>query len=265
MSERLDAYLVACGLATSREKAKESLAAGYVSVNGKTVTKPSYAVKPEDEVQCAAPAEKYVGRGGYKLEKALEGLSVEGVTALDIGASTGGFTDCLLQHGAAKVYATDVGTDQLHGRLRADARVVSLENTDARDTAKLAQTVPLGSIGMMCMDVSFISITAVLEGLIPFLTADAHIVCLIKPQFEAGRAAVGKNGVVKDKKAHERVLNTLCAYFVSLGLTVRRLIPSPIRGRMGNIEYLAVLSNKEGENVFDPLQAVEQAFSARLL
>lgn len=240
---RLDAALVARGLAVSRERAKEQILAGEVLVNGVVVRKASAAVKIKDSLRCEGEAPRYVGRGGFKLEKALAvgGYSLQGVCALDIGASTGGFTDCMLQNGARLVYAVDVGHGQLHPKLLEDTRVRNLEGTDIRDTVRLKESIPLSSMDFCSIDVSFISVAKVFGSIIPFLKPGADIVCLIKPQFEAGREAVGKKGIVKDKKAHCRVIDSLCAYFQAQGCIVRGLTFSPVPGGDGNIEYLALL------------------------
>lgn len=260
--ERLDAYLVAIGAAGGREKAKEIIEAGYVSVNGATVTKASRRIAPTDAVTCAAPAQKYVGRGGYKLEKAIEaaGLSLTDAVAMDVGASTGGFTDCMLQNGAARVYAVDVGHDQLHPTLRDDRRVVNLEGTDIRSQA-LSDAVSAGSITFCSVDVSFVSLSHVLPAILPYLAQDATLVCLIKPQFEAGKSAIGKHGVVKDKKIHARVLSQQLCLFAEQGLAPVWLGHSPITGGEGNIEYLAVLRRGASAPVWDPTAVVQAAFT----
>lgn len=260
---RLDAYLVTAGHAGGREKAKELLAAGYVSVNGATVTKASRRVTDTDVVACSAPRPRYVGRGGYKLERAITaaGLSLTGLIAMDVGASTGGFTDCMLQQGAARVYAVDVGHDQLHESLRQDPRVTVLEGTDIRSQA-LADAVPGGSIDFCSVDVSFVSLAHVLPAILPYLGADATLVCLIKPQFEAGKAAIGKHGVVKDRKVHARVLADQLALFAAHGLVPVWMGHSPITGGEGNIEYLAVLRRGESPApVIDPVALTQAAFT----
>lgn len=258
--ERLDAYLVTAGYASGREKAKELLGSGQVLVNGKAVTKASYRIGPADTVICEAPAPKYVGRGGLKLEKAIQvaGLALTGLTAMDVGASTGGFTDCMLQFGAAHVYAVDVGHDQLHPSLRQDSRVTVLEGTDVRSEA-LAQTVPAGSVDFCSVDVSFVPLSRVLPSILPYLAEEVTLVCLIKPQFEAGKAAIGKHGVVKDKKVHQRVLAEQLTLFTELGLTSLWLGHSPITGGEGNIEYLAVL-RRGIPSVVDVTAVVQTAF-----
>ncbi|MBQ7089394.1 MAG: TlyA family RNA methyltransferase [Clostridia bacterium] len=259
--ERLDAYLVAIGAAGGREKAKEIIEASFVTVNGVTVTKASRRIAPTDKVVCAAPAQKYVGRGGYKLERAIEaaGLRLTDAVAMDVGASTGGFTDCMLQNGAARVYAVDVGHDQLHPTLRSDPRVVALEGTDVR-SATLAAAVAAESIAFCSVDVSFVSLSHVLPAILPYLAADAVLVCLIKPQFEAGKAAVGKRGVVKDRKVHVRVLAEQLCLFASHNLAPLWLGHSPITGGEGNIEYLAVLRRGVEAPVWDPAAIAQTAF-----
>ncbi len=262
-SGRLDVYLVSAGYASGREKAKELLAAGYVTVNGQMTDKPSRRVSAADAVVCAAPAPRYVGRGGFKLEKALDmiSLSLEGAVAMDVGASTGGFTDCMLQHGAAHVYAVDVGHDQLHPRLREERRVTVLEGTDVRSEA-LAAAVAAASVDVCSVDVSFVSLEVVLPAILPYLKENATLICLIKPQFEAGRGAATKRGVVKDKKVHLRVLSTLLAAFASHGLAPQALSHSPITGGEGNIEYLAVLTRSAAVPMVDAAAVVEAAFAA---
>ena len=260
--DRLDAYLVATGVASGREKAKELIDAGYVAVNGATVTKAARRVTPADRVVCAAPAQKYVGRGGYKLEQAIRaaGLSLTDAVAMDVGASTGGFTDCMLQCGAAKVYAVDVGHDQLHPTLRRHPNVVVLEGTDVRSEA-LSAAVAEGSVTFCSVDVSFVSLSHVLPAILPYLSQEATLVCLIKPQFEAGKAAIGKHGVVKDRKVHARVLAQQLCLFAQQGLSPVWLGHSPITGGEGNIEYLAVLRRGVQAPVWDPATVVSTAFS----
>lgn len=261
--ERLDTYLVASGYAGGREKAKELIEAGYVTVNGAVITKASRRLTPTDAVVCSAPAQKYVGRGGYKLEQAIfaASLDLSGAVAMDVGASTGGFTDCMLQNGAVRVYAVDVGHDQLHSTLRADARVVNLEGTDIRSQV-LADAVAAGSVTFCSVDVSFVSLSYVLPSILPYLAQDATLVCLIKPQFEAGKAAIGKHGVVKDRKVHVRVLADQLTLFHQHGLTPVWLGHSPITGGEGNIEYLAVLRRDvTAAPVWDPTAIVQTAFA----
>ena len=257
-TKRLDALLVERGFVSGRERARELIQSGRVQADGRTVTKPSARVSSGAEIACDTSGINYVGRGGLKLEKALDmgGVSLEGLIALDMGASTGGFTDCMLRRGAARVYAVDVGHGQLHPSLAADPRVVNLEGTDGRDLDRLSESIPKKSVHFASIDVSFISIKAILPGLLPFLREDARLGVLIKPQFEAGRSAVGKNGVVKDPRAHRQVLRELCGFFVEQGCRVDRLTYSPITGGSaagaartgGNIEYLAVLKRTPRPN-----------------
>ncbi len=260
---RLDTWLVHNGYAGGREKAKELIAADYVTVDGRPIKKASFCVTPAMTVVCTAPAQKYVGRGGYKLEKvlALDGISVDGAVCMDVGASTGGFTDCMLQNGAAHVFAVDVGHDQLHPSLRADARVTVLEGTDVRSDA-LKETVSAGSVNFCSVDVSFVSLTHILPSVLPYLAKDATLVCLIKPQFEAGVADVGKRGVVKDRRVHIRVLQQMLVLFDSLHLSVAHLTYSPITGGEGNIEYLAVLGGSAAPTVTDVAVVVDEARAA---
>lgn len=237
---RLDAYLVAHGYAGGREKAKELLLTGAVTVNGKAALKPSFPVRDGDDVVCAAPKPRYVGRGGYKLEKALSygDIDVSDCVCMDIGASTGGFTDCLLQNGAKRVFAVDVGHGQLHPSLLTDTRVTSLENTDIRSDA-LRDVIPVASVDFACVDVSFVSLRVVLPYILPYLRDNARLVCLIKPQFEAGRSAIGKNGIVKDVTVHKSILREMTAFFAAEVGAVEWITWSPITGGEGNIEYLA--------------------------
>lgn len=241
-TRRLDAALVERGLAGSREKAKELIAAGQVKVNGKTAVKPAQPVTAADTLTCEAGGQRYVGRGGYKLEKALavSGRSPRGLTALDVGASTGGFTDCLLQNGAARVLAVDVGHGQLHASLRRDPRVVCLEGIDIRNFEEIQPFLSENPVLFCTIDVSFISVKRILPAVLACLKDGTTLVCLIKPQFEAGRQAVGKNGVVRDARAHCRVLREVCVFFVQHHCRLENLDYSPITGGEGNIEYLTV-------------------------
>jgi 23S rRNA (cytidine1920-2'-O)/16S rRNA (cytidine1409-2'-O)-methyltransferase len=239
---RLDQALVERGLCESREKAKRAIMAGRVRINRQTARKPSDLVQPHDQLALEA-GDKYVSRGGYKLEHALRHfqLEVDGLVALDLGASTGGFTDCLLQRGARVVYAVDVGYGQIDYRLRTDARVRLLERTNARYLTELPEPVDIAVV-----DVSFISLTKVLEavsgllrdGSAPLTTGGGDIVALIKPQFEARRKEVGRGGVVRDRETHARVIGRVARWAVTHGLRVRGLTPSPILGGEGNREFL---------------------------
>ncbi len=258
---RLDAVLVQQGLAPSRERAKMLIRNGQISVNGTVCTKPAFGVADTDAVTMEGSDIPFVGRGGLKLEYAVTQmhLSLDGLTCLDIGASTGGFTDCMLQHGAAKVYAIDVGHGQLVQKLREDSRVVNWEGTDVRHIApeQLEQPADFFSI-----DVSFISLHHVLPYVLPLLKAEAGGVILIKPQFEAGRENIGKNGLVQSKRVHVQVLGNILALLASLGLTVQLLCPSPIQGGSGNVEYLAAVRKGSAEGILPDIAAVvQQAFA----
>lgn len=242
-ARRLDAVLVEKGIAGAREKAKELIAAGHVRVNGRPALKPAQPVAPGDSVTCDADRPRYVGRGGLKLEKALavSGCSPRGKIAMDVGASTGGFTDCLLQNGAEKVFAVDVGHNQLHASLRTDPRVVSLEGIDIRKSEKIRTFIAERSVLFCTIDVSFISVKAIFPAVLSSLADGAVLVCLIKPQFEAGRQDVGKKGVVRDPAVHRRVLRDMCSFFSQQHCRIVCLDFSPVTGGDGNIEYLAVL------------------------
>ena len=264
MSEamRLDAALVARGLCGGRDKAKALITGGFVSINGKIVTKASASVLDNDDVVCTV-RERFVGRGGEKLLKVIESmpLSVTDFCCADIGASTGGFTDCLLQHGAEKVYAIDVGHDQLAATLREDPRVVCMEGTDIRHTDAIAQQISAHSLDLCTADVSFISLTAVWDSMAALLKPDGMAVCLIKPQFEAGRSALSKRGVVKHEKDHIRVLQTLLCFWQERGYGIRYWSPSPILGGEGNIEYVAVLAKGATATTLSPDELVKIAFT----
>ena len=237
---RLDAALVARALAPSRERAKEYIKDGRVTVEGRVAKKPAQLVAADEDITCDAP-DQFVGRGGYKLEKALtvRGYDLADKIALDVGASTGGFTERLLLAGAKTVFALDVGHGQLHARLACDPRVVNLEGTDIRSDIARAAIAP-ASVEFCSVDVSFISLRQVLPSLPVFLKPGADVVCLIKPQFEVGRAAVGKGGIVKDKTARQAALCDLMPAFAEAHLCVEQLLLSPITGGDGNVEYLAL-------------------------
>ena len=237
---RLDTELVSRSLAKSRTSAQGLIKDGIVCVNGSKVQKPSFEVTSADEIVIKGDLPKYVGRGGIKLEKALTdfGIALNGCTCIDIGASTGGFTDCMLQNGAALVYAVDVGSNQLDEKLRADKRVVSLENTDIRTAEdKIPQKADFITI-----DVSFISLKLVLPPAKNLLKPTGSIVALIKPQFEVGKGGLGKHGVVKDESLRKRATEEIKQFSADLGFTVNGVITSPITGGEGNIEYLIHLS-----------------------
>jgi 23S rRNA (cytidine1920-2'-O)/16S rRNA (cytidine1409-2'-O)-methyltransferase len=241
---RLDQALVQLGLCPSRETAKRAILAGEVRVRGQVARKPSDAVKPADPITLAAP-QKYVSRGGFKLEHALLRfrLDARDVTAIDIGASTGGFTDCLLQSGAAKVYAVDVGRGQLAWKLRQDPRVIVMEKTNARTlTPKLFEPSFAGA-GLIVADCSFISLTKILPAAVALLRPSGKIVALVKPQFEAGKAEADKGaGVIRDAAIHARVLRELKAFVTAqTPMAWRGEAQSPLLGPAGNKEFLILL------------------------
>lgn len=240
MKERLDVLLVKRNLAASREKAKAIIMSGNVYVEGQKEDKAGSVFPEEAQIEVRGHTLPYVSRGGLKLEKALKNfaVSVEGKTCTDVGSSTGGFTDCMLQNGAKKVFAIDVGRGQLDWKLRQDARVVCMEKTNIRYVTPedIGEPVQFSSI-----DVSFISLTKVLKPIRDYLTEDGEIVALIKPQFEAGRDKVGKKGVVRELATHLEVIRLVTDYAMSIGFSVLDLEFSPIRGPEGNIEYLVHL------------------------
>ena len=257
---RLDSELVLRGIARSRERAKEMIKSGCVTVNGRTARKPSDEVTGEDEI-VSSRQEMYVGRGALKLEKALDsfGIDVNGKACLDIGASTGGFTDLLLQRGAERVAAVDVGHGQLAEQLRNDSRVVNMEGTDIRN-------VTAGDIGgradIISVDVSFISLRLVLPKVSELLAENGTAAVLIKPQFEAGKIDVGKNGIVKDRRVHLRVLTELDSFIRSMGMVPERYAYSPVKGGSGNIEYLVKITHGPAQSEpCDLKMIVENAFS----
>ncbi len=242
MSEksRLDLMLVERGLAPSREKAKALITAGAVSVDGAVRTKAGFLISDQSVLTLLFQPNRYVSRGGLKLEKMLQKhqLDLTDRVGLDIGASSGGFTDCMLWFHAKKVYAVDVGYDQLDPKLRSDPRVVNMERTNVRNLTRAAFDDPLT---FASVDVSFISLTLVLPTLYDLLEAEGEAVCLIKPQFEAGRGKVGKNGVVKDPAVHAEVIERMVQTAVEIGFFVSDLDYSPIKGPEGNLEYLLYL------------------------
>jgi 23S rRNA (cytidine1920-2'-O)/16S rRNA (cytidine1409-2'-O)-methyltransferase len=235
---RLDVLLVQRGLFPSREAARRAIMAGLVRRNGEVVDKPGTQVAVDEVFDVAAPEHEYVSRGGLKLKRAIDefGLDLQGQVVIDVGASTGGFTDCALQHGAALVYAVDVGYGQLAWKLRTDPRVVVMERTNFRhvDPSAFAPKP-----GVAVMDVSFISTRLLLPKLRETLTSPGTVISLVKPQFEAGREHVGKGGIVRDPSVHIQVLVGLLEFVYELGMTCRGLTYSPIVGGDGNIEYLA--------------------------
>jgi 23S rRNA (cytidine1920-2'-O)/16S rRNA (cytidine1409-2'-O)-methyltransferase len=234
---RLDALLVERGLAASRERARALIMAGQVQAGPTTPLKPGTFVAPDIDLRLVRPDHPYVGRGGLKLAHALDtfGIAVEGRDALDIGASTGGFTDVLLQRGVRHVVALDVGHGQLDWRLRNDPRVLVLEGVNAR-VLTLDQLPHL--VDLVTIDLSFISLRLVLPVVPPVLRPGADVIALVKPQFEAGRAEVGRGGIVQDQAVHERVIADVSAAAAAIGLAPRGMTPSPITGATGNQEYL---------------------------
>jgi len=260
MKTRLDVLLVDRGLAESRERAKALIMSGNVFIDGNRAEKPGMPVASEAPVEIRGELD-YVSRGGQKLEKALKqfGVLPEGKVCIDCGASTGGFTDCLLKNGARLVYAVDVGYGQLAWSIRSDARVVTMERTNIRNvTAGMLEIRP----GLAVIDVSFISLALVLPVVRGLLTEDGEALCLIKPQFEAGRGQVGKNGVVRDQKTHIAVLKTFIENAGKSGFHVKGLTFSPVKGPKGNIEYLGWLSHQSGNEVIDIDAIVSQSHSS---
>lgn len=239
---RLDRLLVERGLASARERARALILAGQVLVNGAPVDKAGALVPAGARITLKAPELPYVSRGGLKLAAALEhfGLEVRGVVALDVGASTGGFTDCLLQHGAARVYDVDVGYGQLAWRLRQDPRVVVLERTNIRHLPR--EAIP-EAVDLAVVDVSFISLKLVLPQVLAFLRPGGAILALVKPQFEVGRGQVGKGGVVREPRLQLQAVAEIQSFAQGLGLTVVGVMPSPILGPKGNQEYLLWLQS----------------------
>lgn len=240
MKERLDILLVNRGLAESREKAKAIVMSGIVYVDGQKEDKAGAMFDADADVAVRGTGLKYVSRGGLKLEKAVEtfAVSLENRICMDVGASTGGFTDCMLQNGAKKIYAVDVGHGQLAWKLRQDERVVVMEKTNIRYLTP--EQVP-EAIDFSSIDVSFISLKKVLLPVRELLNPQGQVVCLIKPQFEAGREKVGKKGVVRDPAVHTEVIETVFQYAASIGFAIQGLTFSPVKGPEGNIEYLAYL------------------------
>lgn len=265
MKERLDVMLVKRNLADSREKAKAIIMSGIVYVEGQKEDKAGTTFSEEVNIEVRGKTMPYVSRGGYKLEKAMAqfDLDLTDKVCSDVGSSTGGFTDCMLQNGARKVFAIDVGTNQLAWKLRIDERVVCMEKTNIRYVTPedLGEAVAFSSI-----DVSFISLTKVLEPIRNYLTEQGEIVALIKPQFEAGREKVGKKGVVREIETHYEVVEMVFSYALSIGFEILNFEYSPIKGPEGNIEYLVHLRKSEKIGTMEELtvdysSVVEGAFS----
>lgn len=254
---RLDQWLFEHGYCESRTLAQRYIQAGQVFVNGQLVDKPATKIKDDDQVNVKA-LPRYVSRGGEKLEGALKtfDVSTNDKVCLDVGASTGGFTDCLLQHGATKVYAVDVGKHQLHPKLRADDRVIVLEELNARE---LNPTHVPELVQVVTADVSFISLSKILPAVVPLMSDDANVITLVKPQFEAGKDRVGRGGVVKDPEVHLDVLLQVSKEAEALGLFTVDATFSPIKGPAGNIEFLFHLCKRPPEASPDFATIVQQA------
>lgn len=235
---RLDLYLVENKYFESRSKASDAIKMGAIKVDSKIVTKSSFEVSEESKVLVEFETAKYVSRGGYKLEGAINAFDVDfkDKIILDIGSSTGGFTDCALQAGARLVYSVDVGTNQMHPSLRMDPRVKLFENTNILDFNSDT------SFDYLVMDVSFVSIKHVIPGIIKFITDNNSLICLIKPQFEAGKMI--NKGVIKDKSLHNRILEDVSKYLNENGLYINKIAPSPIKGGSGNIEFISQISRR---------------------
>lgn len=253
--ERLDVLLVNRGLAETRSKAQAIIMSGEVYVGGQKADKPGMSYEDTVEIEVRGHACPYVSRGGLKLEKALRDFGVDptGYVCSDSGASTGGFTDCLLQQGAAKVFAIDVGYGQLAWKIRQDPRVVCMERTNIRYVTPEDLGEPLD---LSVVDVSFISLKIVLPAIQKLLKPTGQVLCLIKPQFEAGKEKVGKKGVVRDAAVHQEVLEHFVALASELGFTIRNLTYSPVKGPEGNIEFLGHLSMEAGEERVPDLAAL---------
>ena len=260
---RLDQYLCQNGLVQSRERAKALIMSGIVFVNEQKVDKAGEMIAPDAKVEVRGHDIGYVSRGGLKLEKAMQVFPMrpDGKVCMDIGASTGGFTDCMLQNGAVKVYAVDVGYGQLAWSLRTDARVINMERTNIRNVKPEDLTEP---VAFFSVDVSFISLKHIFPVADAICTPDAVGVCLVKPQFEAGREKVGKKGVVRDPAVHLEVLEHFLEHAKESRFTVLGLTYSPIRGPEGNIEYLGYLSRAEEEPPVHDLKALVEASHAAL-
>ena len=258
MKERLDVILVNNGLASSRDNAKRTIMAGLVTVDGIVETKSGQKFDVDSEFKVKDKLLKYVSRGGLKLEKAIQSFNIKlnGCCAVDMGASTGGFTDCMLMNGALKVYALDVGYGQLDYKLRVDPRVINMEKTNIRylDTTLIEEPIDFISI-----DVSFISLRHMFPVASKILKDTGAVVCLIKPQFEAGREQVGKKGIVRDSKVHVEVIENVIGYASDNGLYPHGLDYSPVKGTKGNIEYLLYLRKTESSEKISPQEVVNIA------
>lgn len=261
--KRLDLAVFELGFADSRERAKALIMAGQVYLNGQKELKAGANVKPDDKIEVRGEKMPFVSRGGYKLDKAMKsfGITLDGKICMDVGASTGGFTDCMLMNGASKVYSIDVGYGQLAWKLRSDERVVNLERTNFRYVTR--EQVP-DEIDFSSVDVSFISLKLILPVLYTLLKADGEAVCLVKPQFEAGREKIGKKGVVRDKAIHLEVINNCISYARENGFSIKGLDFSPVKGPEGNIEYLLYISKVQADAEFTAPDEVVTASHAEL-
>lgn len=260
--KRLDVALFDLGLTESRERARAVIMAGQVYVNGQKALKAGTAIKDDDKIEVRGEKMPFVSRGGYKLQKAVEvfGLDLSEKICMDIGASTGGFTDCMLSHGAKKVYSIDVGYGQLAWKLRSDERVVNLERTNFRYVTREQVT---DEIDFSSVDVSFISLKLILPNMYSLLSDNGEAVCLVKPQFEAGREKVGKKGVVRDKAVHREVIENCLGYARENGFSIKGLDFSPVKGPEGNIEYLMYITKTEQEDTqVDAAATVEMSHSS---
>lgn len=257
---RLDLRLTELGLAPSREHARKLIKNSNVSVNSVVRTKPAYDTAESDIIKVTGDVCPYVGRGGLKIEKAADefDISFEGLVCLDIGASTGGFTDFMLKNGAKKVYALDVGHSQLHESLAADPRVVNMEKTNIRTTDITSFE---DTIDFISTDVSFISLKLVIPKIYELLVDDGECIVLVKPQFEAGKSNIGKNGIVNDKKVHKKVLSEVTGFAADTGFYINGICVSPVRGGSGNAEYLmfmkktTIIDSKISYNINDLVEA----------
>lgn len=265
MKERLDKYLTDLGYFETKSKAAAAILAGHVKINDEYITKAGFQINPAKEYEIVVKSMPYVSRGGFKLKKALDTfpVQIEGRICLDAGASTGGFTDCLLQNGAKFVYAADVGYGQLDWKIRSDARVKPIERTNLKNCAFTdiyAENEPIADL--LVSDMSFISLTKVLPNLKTLLNPNFHeMILLIKPQFEAGKEKVEKGGVVRDKKVHQEVIQNVINCAKNLGYKVNDLTYSAIKGPSGNIEYLIWISTQQGEEIeFNIETVVNTAF-----
>ncbi len=265
MKERLDKYLTDLGYFDSKSKAASAILAGHVKINDEYITKAGFQINPSKEYDIEVKSMPFVSRGGFKLKKALDTfpVKVNGRICLDAGASTGGFTDCLLQNGAKFVYAADVGYGQLDWKIRSDKRVKTIEKTNLKICSFediYSENEPVADL--LVSDLSFISLTKVLENLKKLLSPDFHeMICLIKPQFEAGKEKVEKGGVVKDKKVHAEVIENVINFAKNLGYTINGLTFSSIKGPSGNIEYLVWLStDNTNKSDYDIKSIIDSAF-----